>query len=77
MSKRKKYSLEERINYYNNIFDKTSKNDFNGDKCQFALGFVQSLSIGVPADLNNRSKAFKNGVRRGLQAEKKSRSIRF
>ena len=77
--KKRKYSLNERINYHNGILDKFCKttNDVKKPKCAFSFGYLQAVERGRPLDYDNQSIFYKKGVDAGLKAKRKSELIRF
>ena len=81
MKKNKKYSLEERVNYYNSIkekefkkYDKTSKITC---KFNYANGFVQGAKNGYSLNYNDLGKFEKLGQKAGVKARRKSEKIKF
>ena len=77
INKRRRYSLNERINYYNKIILK-NENNFHSNKVQYALGYSDGVSGHYRRNYKEvESKVYQNGVDAGLKALKKSRDIRF
>ena len=79
MAKKKKYSLKERINYFDSIIEKNFKTneDYKKPKVQFAFGYLQAVERGAPGNLNDKTKSYQAGVQAGLKAKRKSLNVRF
>lgn len=77
INKRRRYSLNERINYYNKILSK-NENNFHSNKVQYALGYSNGVSGHYRKNFKEvESKAYQNGVDAGLKALHMSRDIKF
>ena len=79
--KRKKYSLNERLNYYYNIsrkewqkYDKTGK---VSNKLQFANGYMQGAERGRSLDYDKLNRFEKLGQDAGVKARQKSEKLKF
>lgn len=76
--KLKKYSLNDRLEYYDNKLvneDKKGKNA-NKNKKDFYLGYFQGVYKGKTNDVN-ASKSYKSGVKRGSKVREKLNDIKF
>ena len=78
-SKKKKYSLTERVRYYDNYLKKNFKinEDYKKPKVQYANGYLQAVERGAPLNLKEKSISYQKGVQAGLNAKRRAFSQRF
>ncbi len=73
----KRYSLKERVTYYNRVSDYELKHNKNSNRLAYACGFIQGAEHGLSLDYAKLDKYEKAGQMAGLKARKKSESLKF
>ena len=74
-----KYSLEDRIDYYNDIvIEEYKKGHKKTAKCEYALGYLAGTEPNVSlVKYKDASKIYKKGLLAGCKAVEQSRKVKF
>lgn len=77
--KKNKYSLSQRIDYYNRIAESEYKKNGNkvSNKERYAYGYIQGATKGLSLNYDSLDKYSKLGQKAGVRASEKSRNIKF